>query len=268
MNFAKFFDVHRSGKLVVGVVLILGGLLSASPAFAISVSISDNVVVLDDRKRSGEIELLSMTPSSVEFEVHPTDVPQGVKDGRNYLRWAPARTLVPANQAQLLRMVFRPPADLAPGEYIVRLAVKSRQVDYQPDFRQERRSEKEDQSFAVGVAIQPVLPVTVYIRHKVDSPALTLAPFEPVSGDESVHGYFRVSKDPDAISFVGTVALVGKSSGAVLTRGRLRMGQTVDDMRIRVPRRENEPDLNEAVCLHLWSSFPARGEPEQKICGR
>jgi len=40
----------------------------------------------------------------------------------------------------------------------------------------------------------------------------------------------------------------------------------VDDLRIRVPRREGEAALSEPVCLHIWPSFPARGQPEHRVC--
>lgn len=161
-----------------------------------------------------------------------------------------------------------PPADLPPGEYVVRLVVQSRQVDVQPSFEQnpEEGQESLQDGVAIGLAIQPVLPVTVYIRHQVDSPALTIGAFEPALNDEESYGHFRVSKAPDAISFVGTVALVGERSGETLARGRLRIGQTVNERRVRVPRREGEAALSEPVCLHIWPSFPARGEPQQRVC--
>lgn len=263
--------IHRSSlslrRLLLCMVMILPlALLPPNPLQAISVSISDNVVVLDTRQRSGEIELLSMTPSPVEFEVEAVAVPDGVQDGRDYLRWSPARTLVPANRASPLRMVFRPPADLPPGEYVVRLAVRSRQVDFQPDFSTGDEDVGSEPGIAIGVAIQPVLPVTVYIRHQVDSPALRIGQFEPATNGDDSHGHFMVSKGHNGVSFVGTVALVGQQSGNTLTRGRLRMGQTVNERRIRVPRREGESALDEPVCLHIWPSFPPRGEPDQRVC--
>lgn len=250
------------------VVPLLMGLFLLGPAHAISVSISDNVLVLDGRQRSGEIALLSMTPLPVEFEVEAMKLPEGVQDGSDYLRWSPARTLVPANQASPLRMVFRPPADLPPGEYVVRLAVKSREVDFEPSFQQDSDDAQEppEDAFAIGLAIQPVLPVTVYIRHQVDSPELTIGAFERVTDDESSHGHFMVEKASESVSFVGAVALVSQESGTTLTSGRLRMGQSVNERRIRVPRRDDEPALSEPVCLHVWPSFPARGAPEQRVC--
>lgn len=238
--------------------------------FAISVSISDNVVVLDSRQRSGEIALLSMTPSPVEFEVTVMDLPEGTVDGRDYLRWSPARAMVPANRGSPLRMVFRPPTDLPPNEYVVRLAVKSREVNYQPDFEgaPEDGEAPDNEGLGVGLSIQPVLPVTVYIRHQVDSPTLTIGRFEPVTDDLRSHGHFIASKPPEAISFIGTVALFGADSGEMLTSGRLRMGQTVNETRIRVPRRDTEAELSEPVCLHVWPTFPARGEAEQRVCSQ
>ena len=252
-----------------GLLLIISALLAwPNQGFAISVAISDNVIVLDSRERSGEIALLSMTPSPVEFEITPMDLAEGVMDGRDYLRWSPARALVPANRSRPLRMVFRPPVDLPPNEYVVRLAVKSRQVDYQPSFERPSPDGEEPSSegLSVGIAIQPVLPVTVYIRHQVDSPTLSIGDFEPADDDPRSHGHFTARKPPEAISFIGTVALFGADSGEMLTSGRLRIGQTVNETRIRVPRRDTEAGLGEPVCLHLWPTFPARGEADQRVC--
>ena len=265
-NYQPLIEPVFGGAVRVSRRLFLGGLFMVPlMAHGISVSVTDSIVVLDERSRSGEIDLLSMTPSPVEFEVAPDDLPDEVNDGRDYLRWAPERTVVPANRSRPLRMVFRPPADLPAGEYIVRLAVQSREVDYAPDFG-DNESEEDDQGLSVGVALQPVLPVTVYIRHNVDSPTLSVGAFTPSPDDVDTHGYFTVSKPPEAISYIGTVALVGASSGERYTKGRLRMGNTVDEQRIRVPRLENDARLEEAVCLQLWPKFPARGEPEQTVC--
>lgn len=264
MNITQSYH-NRFSKfaLIIGVLLMW-----PNQSFAISVSISDNVVVLDSRQRSGEIALLSMTPSPVEFEITPMDLAEGVIDGRDYLRWSPARALVPANRGTPLRMVFRPPADLPPNEYVVRLAVKSRQVDYQPNFERpaEDGEEPAEDGLSVGVAIQPVLPVTVYIRHQVESPTLTIGDFEPAVDDPRSHGHFIARKPLEAISFIGTVALFGANSGEMITSGRLRMGQTVNETRIRVPRRDTDAELSEPVCLHIWPTFPASGEAEQRVC--
>jgi len=269
MDDRLIYLTNRPAKSIVASISILFGLIFlAGTARAISVSITDNVVVLDESSRSAAIQLLSMTPSPVEFEVRATELPPEVQDGRELLRWAPERTVVPANRGRPLRMVFRPPADLSAGEYVVRLAVQSREVDYEPDFGNDDDAATEDgeNRLQIGVAIQPVLPVTIYIRHKVESPKLVVNTFQPTPEAQETHGYFNVSKRPEAISYIGEVALVGEVSNTVYTSGRLRMGQTVNEKRVRVPRRDGDEQLTEAICLHLWPQFPAEGEPEQKVC--
>ena len=260
----------RVRRVAIGLLGGVLGLFLGNASHAISVSISDNVVILDNRSRSAQIELLSMTPSAVEFDIESRSLPDGVKDGREYLRWAPERAIVPANRSRPLRMVFRPTADLPPGEYIVRLAVHSREVDYQPEFGSDADEDGEaaENGLAVGVAIQPVLPVTVYIRHQVDSPRISVEEFVPSPADADSHGFFTVRKPADAISFVGTVALVDGDSSERITSGRLRMGQTVTEQQVRVPRREGEGALRGPVCLHLWSEFPPRDAPDQKVCNQ
>lgn len=241
----------------------------AGSAQATSVAISDNLLVLSDRERSGEIELLSMQPVPAEFTVTAADLPDEVLDGNAHVRWAPQRTQIPGNRSQPLRVVFRPPADLAPGEYVVQLNVMSREVNPPPlsDSLQGDGGSAAN-GMAAGVAIQPVLPVTIYLRHKVESPAIEIVPFEAATNDPQSHGDFTVRKAPEDISFVGTVAVVGEQSGRTFSSGRLRVGQTINEMRVSVPRRADEPPLDEAVCLKVWPRFPAEGSPEQTVCGR
>ncbi|WP_144244440.1 hypothetical protein [Pseudohaliea rubra] len=263
-------DKIKAQSLLKALSLTGGLLIFCLPRYglAISVSVSDTVVVLDSRHRSGEIQLLSMTPSPVEFEITPIDVPEGALDGSDYLRWSPPRVLVPANRGRPLRMVFRPPADLPPGEYIARLAVKSRQVDYQPDFDGPDKSTGADETrFSVGVAIQPVLPLTVYIRHQIEQPELTISAFMPAPNQENAHGHFLVKKNAGDVSFIGTVSMVGQNSGEILSKGRLRISQTASERRVRVPRREGEGVLGEPVCLYLWDTYPPRGRPVKEVCG-
>lgn len=235
---------------------VCGTLLLANPAGAISVSISDNVVVLNHQQRSAEIQLLSMSPAPVEFAIQPAELPASVQDGRAYLRWSPPRTLVPANRAVPLRMVFRPPADLPPGEYVVRLLVQSSPSLLAPNTLDAQGA------LSMGVAIQPVLPITVYLRHQVVQPELTLEGFR--TSADTPAGYFTVSKPPEAISFIGTLALVGQHSGEVLNQGRLRLGQTVDRLQIQVPL--SAAARTEPTCLEIWPTFPPQGHPQHRLC--
>lgn len=240
--------------------------LSASVAAASSVSISDNVLVLSNNDRSGQIELLSMSSEAQEFTLALDDLPDGVKDGREFLRWGPKRITVPANRGRPMRVVFRPPADLEPGEYVVRLAVKSVDARRSEISAEEQSEGESSEGVGANVGIQPVLPVTIYIRHEVESPDLDITEFVASPDDDSKYGYFTVSKNSDAISFIGTVLLEGADSGQEYTSGRLRMGQTSDETRISVPQRSDDTPLDEAICLKVWDSFPATGDPVQTVC--
>ena len=254
-------------------VLELGGrslaislLLIVSKAGASSVSISDNLLVLSNSDRSGQIELLSMTSDAKEFTLALDELPDGVQDGREFLRWGPKRIRVPANRGRPMRAVFRPPADLDPGEYVVRLRVKS--VDAGGDGMSRNGTGEGELGEGVGasVGIQPVLPITIYMRHKVESPELEITEFIASPDDDNRYGYFTAAKAPDAISYIGTVLLEGADSGQTYTSGRLRLGQTSNETRINVPKRGDDSPLEEAVCLKVWNEFPAKGRADQTVC--
>lgn len=245
---------------------LAAALASAAPAQAqdISVSVSDNVIVLSDRKRSGGIELLSMTPDALEFSVAAAGAPEGARDGSEHLRWSPPRALVPPNRGVPLRVSFRPPEGLEPGEYVARLNVQSRPANPPPVF-QPAETPEGGAGLSVRVPIVPVLPVTVYIRHKIDPPALEVERFEPERGDADMLGHFLVRK-PAGVSFVGTVAVVAEADGTVLSRRRLRLGQTITESRVAVPRGDGQREVAGAVCLRVWRDFPEQGEPDTVRC--
>lgn len=253
-----------TGRCLRG-ALILILLTPIVAVHAASVSISDNIMVLSDQRRSGQIELLSMTPSTAEFTVIATELSGTILDGRDYVRWSPNRVSIPGNRSRPLRMVFRPPANLAPGEYVVRLQVQSKEVSYQSDSSVTGELSR-DGDLGFNVTMQPALPVTVYLRHGVVSPELEITPFETSHTDPASHGHFMVRKAASAISFLGAASLVGEYSGSTISSGRLRMGQTVNELRIRVPRGKDEAPMEEPVCLHLWPQHPPERQPEQIIC--
>jgi hypothetical protein len=241
-------------------------------AHAISVSISDTYVVLDSsQQRSGKVQLLSMGSNPVEFDVQLAEPLDGVPNGTDYLRWAPSKMVVPGNTSRPLRMVFRPPADLAPGEYIAQFKVTSRQAASQPNFEGDREDRENDQSgLGVGVAIQPVLPVTVYMRHKVHQPRLSelsITGFEVIMEESAPRAKFSVTKREKDISFFGAVALVGEFSGEVLSKSRFRVGHTVDNLDVQLPISKPKEVGSQPLCLHFWGTLPGRGDPDKRLCG-
>lgn len=92
-------------------------------------------VVMTDRERTATIGLYNRAAANGEYEISVTDMlmqPDGrlidlasadpaqaakVKSASAMLRWSPRRVTLPANEAQLVRIMARVPPDLPPGEY-------------------------------------------------------------------------------------------------------------------------------------------------------
>lgn len=254
-------------RILYHFLLSLCGLLMAIPAYSGSVSVSDNLLVLSNEKRSGEIELLSMDSTPKEFTLELGDLPDSVKNGEAYLRWAPSRIIVPGNRGRPLRAVFRPNSDLAPGEYVVRLLVKSVDVNQEAS---PSSPDNDDQASEPGVGanigIQPVLPVTVYLRHQVASPDIQLSDFTPTPNDPDRFGVFTATKASDAISFIGYMTIEHQQTGQTLSSGRLHIPQTVDKRVIQVGRVGDEISSDDTLCLNVWAGEEVSGEPDHTSC--
>lgn len=93
-------------------------------------------VVLTDRDRTATIGLYNRAAATGEYDISITDMamlPDGrlvtldsvedpaaqarVKSASAMLRWSPHHVVLPANEAQLVRIMVRVPPDLPPGEY-------------------------------------------------------------------------------------------------------------------------------------------------------
>ncbi|MDE2561122.1 MAG: hypothetical protein KGL48_02645 [Sphingomonadales bacterium] len=93
-------------------------------------------VVLTDRDRTATIGLYNRADATGDYDITITDMtmlPDGrlvdlgtvndpavkarVKTATSLLRWSPHRVTLPANEAQLVRIMVRVPPDLPPGEY-------------------------------------------------------------------------------------------------------------------------------------------------------
>lgn len=93
-------------------------------------------VVLNDQVRVASIGLYNRAPTTGEYEISLNDMIMGtdgrltdlanVKDDKiasaarpasAFLRWSPRRVLLPANEAQMVRLIARPGPEIGPGEY-------------------------------------------------------------------------------------------------------------------------------------------------------
>src|SRR5690606_33960663 len=116
--------------------------LLVSPLF--SVSVSPMAVYMSDRERTGTMTLYNPGSRAEEIEIgfafgYPQtdaegniqvpiadEAPAGEPSAVPWLSAFPRRLVLEPGQRQVVRVLARPPADLAPGEYWARALVRSR----------------------------------------------------------------------------------------------------------------------------------------------
>jgi len=235
----------------------------------ISVALSDNLIILDSKSRSGMIEVVNLGDEPTEFRLKVDETLLGTpNDASSMLRWAPARTLVPAHQTRPVRVAARPTPELAPGEYIFRVGVTA---EAKPVARKPKPGEDIEappDGLAVTVPIVPTLPVTVYLRHDIPPPALEVEPLVLTPGDEDVLGYFPVRKHNPAHSFVGQVQVAEMGTGKIANSGRLHIAQGKPGSRVNMPRGKVQVDNTATYCVRVWDHFPGEGPPQVESCGK
>jgi hypothetical protein len=255
-------------KKMLQLLLLFLAVLQGAAAQGISVSLSDNLIVIDDKRRSGSIDLVNLGDDPMEFSVKPVkDASSVVKSAESMLRWSPQRTVAPAHRSVSLRVLARPSPDLPAGEYAFQFNVTAtvQRPESAVKVVEEGKAAK-DQLIAVSSPVVPVLPVTVYVRHGISTPLLDIEPLMLTPDDKDSLGYFRVVKRTPNTGFVGQIQVVERESGAVLSSGRLHVGQMGADAKVTMPRLFFPAERASLFCLKLWSQFPGEGEPYAQLC--
>jgi len=259
---------RRLPKKVTAVMAILLAAATSVAKADISVALSDNVVILDSRARSGMIELVNLGEEPTEFRLKVDQSLVGTPtDASTIIRWAPARSMVPAHQTRPVRIAARPTPELAPGEYIFRVGVTA---ESQPVPRKPRPGDVEapKDAIAVSVPIVPTLPVTVYLRHQIESPMIDVDPLVLTPGDKEVMGYFPVRKRTPAYSFVGQVQVVEAGSGKLINSGRLHLKPGTPGSKVNMPRANVPLTKGARYCIRVWDHFPGEGKAAVESCGQ
>lgn len=242
--------------------------IAAQELGGITVSISDNIIVINAGVRSGQIDLVNGSDDPVEFTVYPMTEGSGiVNSAEPVLRWAPERSLAPAHRSQAFRVAARPTPELAPGEYAYRFGVRAQIQSDAPDILVETDDATKDQLITASVPVVPVLPVTVYVRHQIEAPRVDLRPLTLTPDDPDSLGYFLAVKQHPERSFVGTIQVADNETGLELSRGRLHLGQTGSEAKVGMPREFFPAEKVANYCLRVWDSFPPEGEPYASLCG-
>lgn len=234
-----------------------------------SVSISDNMIIIDANARSGQIDLVNGSDEPMEFTVLPA--PEGsttriVNSAGPVLRWAPERSVAPAHRSQAFRVAARPTPELAPGEYAYQFLVRSKLQRTVPDLLVQTDEATQETVITGRVPLVPMLPVTVYLRHKIEAPRVDVRPLTLTPDDPELLGYFLAVKQHPDRSFVGTIQVVDAETDAELSRGRLHVGQEGDQAKVTMPRGIFPTGKNANYCLKVWDHFPPRGEPYANSC--
>lgn len=238
-----------------------------STVAGISVAISDNLIVIEGRARSGQIDLVNGGEDPMEFTVFPMKDPSGiVASAEPILRWAPERAVAAAHRSLSFRVLARPSPELEPGEYAYQFGVRAQVQREAPPIRMLQDGEEPEPLISVSVPVVPVLPVTVYVRHRMETPRVDPEPLVLTPEDEDNLGYFKVVKRVPNVSFVGQIQVVDRDTGEVLSSGRLHLAQQGTNARVSMPRVFYPADRAEGYCLRLWDHFPGEGEPYISLC--
>lgn len=231
-------------------------------AAQVSVSISDNVVVLDDKQKTGSIDLVNLGLDPVEFTVRTLEN----NDNNALIRWAPSRVLVQPNSAARLRVMARPNVKSDVEEVLIKLGITSEVKRPPRTAEQAKVDEAANEAIAVTVPIVPTLPMFVYFRNKVLETPIVMGKFVATPNDQRIVGYFPVNKPDASKSFVGQARIINKENGQILDQGRLHLTYGTETTNVQVLRTNSSTDEAVLQCLQLWNQFPGQGVPAQTVC--
>jgi hypothetical protein len=264
---APFGARCRLAVIFLAAALCAGSLAWNARAEGFRVTLSDDVVVLDDKQKWGSIDLVNLGADPMEFTLTVDATASGTaRDGTSLIRWAPSKALAPANRSVTMRVSARPPADLPPGEYVFRVGVTAA-VQHPPRTLPGEGTDQV-QGIAATIPVVPILPVTVYLRHKIEAPMIDAKPLVFTPEDPKYFGYFPVTKRTPGVSFVGQIQLVEQGSGAIISKGRLILSPAQDTSNVRMPRGDTPVKDGARYCLRIWDHFPGKGGPTQEVCGQ
>lgn len=149
-------------------------------------------IVMDRRQRVASVGLYNKMPFEGEYEISldsmvMTDsgrifpfgnLPEGldtsrVKTANDMLRWSPRRVLLLGSEAQTVRIMARPPADLPDGEYRAHFTVVSVPSDIDEGFSiDDALSGNSANTGNVGVTIRPRFGISIPVIVRVGETTL------------------------------------------------------------------------------------------------
>lgn len=149
-------------------------------------------IVMDQRSRVASVGLYNKMPFEGEYEISLanmvmtdsgriipfSNLPEGldtshVKTASDMLRWSPRRVLLLGSEAQTVRIMARPPADLPDGEYRAHFTVVSVPSDVDDGFSINDAVGAGDQGAGkVGVTIRPRFGISIPVIVRIGDTTL------------------------------------------------------------------------------------------------
>ena len=166
-------------------------------------------IVMDQRQRISSVGIYNKTPFEGEYEISITDMvmtetgavipvdnlPAGVdaaalNPASTMLRWSPRRVLLPGSEAQTVRIMARPPADLPAGEYRAHFMVVSVPKDVDEGFSiEDAVGDSAGAGESVGVTIRPRFGISIPVIIRIGETTLDVS-LQDVSFGEDENGEF------------------------------------------------------------------------------
>lgn len=149
-------------------------------------------IVMDRRQRVASVGLYNKMPADGEYEISVvnmvmtdsgkiipfSNLPENtdtsrVKTAGDMLRWSPRRVLLPGSEAQTVRIMARPPADLPDGEYRAHFTVVSVPADVDEGFSIDDALTMADKGAGnVGVTIRPRFGISIPVILRIGETTL------------------------------------------------------------------------------------------------
>ena len=151
-------------------------------------------IVLDQRQRIASVGIYNKTAFDGDYEIAIADmmmtedgrivplnnlpigvVAREVKTASEMLRWSPRRVMLPGNEAQTIRVMARPPADLPDGEYRAHFSVVSIPDNADDGYSiDDAIAGEENEAGNVGVTIRPRFGISIPVILRVGTTTLNV----------------------------------------------------------------------------------------------
>ena len=199
-------------------------------------------IVMDRRQRVASVGLYNKMPFEGEYEISLenmvmtgngrifpfTNLPENldttnVKTASDMLRWSPRRVLLLGSEAQTVRIMARPPADLPDGEYRAHFTVVSVPSDVDDGFSiDDALSETPQDEGSVGVTIRPRFGISIPVIVRVGDTTLDvgLKDFAFIQGENGVQAALTITRSGTRSAYGDLIITApGQEEPLVVARG-------------------------------------------------